>query len=198
MTNNLSLTSQLDFLVEVDKMKNVLRANLLFDNSRRENDAEHSWHFALAALTLAKHAKERINIDRVIRMALIHDLVEIYAGDTPWGDIPAHEHKAEREKEAADKLFALLPAGQSREFRTLWEEFDKMETPDARFASAIDVFMPFFANHKTDGGTWVSFKMTRDRVYKRINIVKDTIPSLWPFVESVIKDATNKGWILNK
>jgi len=195
MTSNSNLISQLNFIAEVDKMKSVLRANLLLDKSRRENDAEHSWHFALAALTLAEHAKEQIDINRVIKMALVHDLVEIYAGDTPCFDVAGNENKREKEKESANKLFALLPPEQGKEFRDLWEEFDKMETPDARFASAVDKFMPFFANSKTDGHCWVLYNVTRAQVYKRMSIVKDTIPELWKFIESVIEDAIEKGWI---
>lgn len=190
------LTMQLNFLREVDKMKNILRQTLLMDKSKRENDAEHSWHFAIMAMTLSEYANKSVNIDRVIRMALVHDLVEIYADDTFCYDEVGYEDKEKREKEAADKLFSLLPEEQAIEFRSLWEEFDKMETPDARFAAAVDRFQPFFSNYYTDGHTWALNKVTSDKVYKRMSVVKDAVPELWEFVEFVIQDSIKKGYII--
>ena len=129
------LEQQMRFLVEVDKMKSVYRRTILIDKTRRESDAEHSWHFALMAMLLAEYADpEKVDCARVIRMALVHDLIEIYAGDTFAYDVQGNQDKRQRETEAADKLFALLPEDQAAEIRALWEEFDAMETPDAQYA----------------------------------------------------------------
>lgn len=191
------LKQQLEFLIEVDKMKNILRQTLLVDKSRRENDAEHSWHFALMAMTLFEYAgSPKVDINRVIRMALVHDLVEIYAGDTFAYDTAGYESKDKREQEAADKLFSMLPIEQGIEFRCLWEEFDAMETPDSIYASAIDRLQPFINNYKTEGHTWVMHKVTSDKVYKRMETVKHALPELWEFVEYVIADSIKKGYII--
>ena len=143
---NSRMEQQLQFIMEIDRMKSVYRRTLLIDHSRRETDAEHSWHFALMALLLAEYAGPDVKIDRVIRMALVHDLVEIYAGDTFAYDGDGKKTQHAREQQAADKLFSHLPADQGPQLRALWEEFDAMETPDARFAAAIDRLQPFLNN----------------------------------------------------
>jgi Predicted hydrolases of HD superfamily len=188
------LEKQLQFLTEADKMKSVYRQTLIMDGSRRENDAEHSWHLALMALTLSEYAaSDKVDINRVIEMALLHDLVEVYAGDTFCYDAKGYLDKDERERLAADKLFALLPKEQAAEFRGLWEEFDKMETPDSLYASAIDRFQPFLCNSKTGGHTWVLHKIKAEQVYKRMEPVRTTIPALWSFIEDVIAEYKAKG-----
>lgn len=193
---NEKLKQQLYFLSEIDKMKNVLRQTMLIDKSREETDAEHSWHFALMALTLFEYAGiEKIDINRVIRMALVHDLVEIYAGDTFAYDVSGNEHKEEREKAAADKLYSILPREQAEEYRSLWEEFDRMETPDAIYASAVDRLQPFLSNYLTDGHTWVKHGVSVDQVYKRMEPIKKALPELWEFVEYVVNDSCSKGYI---
>lgn len=192
---NDKLKGQLDFLIEADKMKSILRQTLLVDQSRRENDAEHSWHIALMAMTLAEYAPFEINLDRVIRMALVHDLVEIYAGDTFAYDTVGYQSKDERENEAADKLFSMLPKEQSCVYRALWEEFDAMQTPDAIYASAIDRLQPFINNSLTDGHTWVQHGVTVDQVYKRMATVKEALPALWEFIENVIDENVRSGRI---
>ncbi len=190
------LKNQLQFLIEIDKMKTVLRQTLLMDQSRRETDAEHSWHFAMMAWVLEAYAADKdININRVIKMALLHDLVEIYAGDTFAFDTKGYESKMQREKEAADKLFALLPLEQGQEYRSLWEEFDAMVTPDAKYASAIDRLQPFISNYMTNGHTWVKHHVKKSDVYKRMAPVKDAIPELWEFVEDVIQEACDKKYL---
>jgi len=190
------LKQQLQFLFEADKMKNVLRQTLLADKSREETDAEHSWHFALMALTLFEYTGVKdVDINRVIKMALLHDMVEIYAGDTFAYDVKGYEDKEIREKEAADKLFSLLPNDQAAEYRLLWEEFDLMETPDAMYASAIDRLQPFLSNFLTDGHTWVKHGVSVDKVYQRMSPVKTVLPELWEFVEYVIRDSCEKGYI---
>jgi len=193
---NDKLKRQLQFLSEADKMKSVLRQTLLSDKSREETDAEHSWHFALMAMTLFEYVGfDGVDINRVIKMALVHDLIEIYAGDTFAYDIKENESKERREKEAADKLFSLLTSEQAMEYRTLWEEFDSMETPDAMYASAVDRLQPFLNNYLTEGHTWVKHGVSVDQVYKRMALVKTALPKLWEFVEYVIHDSCEKGYI---
>lgn len=190
------LKNQLQFLIEADKMKSIMRQTLLVDKSREESDAEHSWHFALVAMTLFEYAGlEGVIMERVLKMAILHDLIEIYAGDTFAYDMRGNEDKACREKAAADKLFALLPNEQAHEYRPLWEEFDKMQTPDAMYASAIDRLQPFLNNHFTDGHTWRKHGVSVEMVYKRMTPVKTALPKLWEFVEFAIQDNLKKGYI---
>ena len=190
------LKGQLFFLAEADKMKNILRQSMLSDKSRQETDAEHSWHFALTAMTLYEYCGiEGVDISRVIRMAIVHDLVEIYAGDTFAYDLKGNESKAERENEAADKLFSLLPCEQATDYRTLWEEFDKMETPDAIYASAIDRLQAHHNIHLSGGYTWEKHKISADKIYKRMMPVKTALPELWEFVEHTIIEGLEKGYI---
>jgi len=192
------LQNQLMFLEIADRMKSVFRQSMLIDGSRYENDAEHSWHLALMAMTLFEHcALENVNIDRVIKMAIVHDLVEIYAGDTPAQDIAANVGKEDREREAADRLFALLPIEQAHEYRNLWEEFDKMETPDAIYTSAVDRFQSFFLIHKSGtGSAWVKFNATAERVRSRQLPIKEALPSLWQWVEDAIDENVAKGILI--
>lgn len=193
------LKNQLEFLAEIDKMKNIFRQSLVMDGSRRENDAEHSWHFAMMAMTLYEYASSPdVDLARVIQMALVHDLVEIYAGDTFAYDTKGYESKEKRENEAADRLFEKLPKEQALEYRSLWKEFDEMETADSLYAAAIDRFQPFFSNYKTEGYTWSLHKVTSDKVYKRMSVIKTVIPELWTFVEFVMQDSIDKGYIIKQ
>jgi len=196
MTRNLQ--NQLKFLEIADGMKQIFRQTTLIDGSRYENDAEHSWHFALMAMTLIEHCVlDGVNIDRVIKMAIIHDLVEVFAGDTPANDVSANANKEVREREAADKLFALLPDEQANEYRSLWEEFDAMETPDSIYASAIDRFQSFYLIHQSGtGSAWVKFKATAERTRTRMLPVKKAIPSLWQWIESAIDENVEKGLLI--
>lgn len=187
---------QLSFLIEVDKMKTILRRTLLADGSRRENDAEHSWHFALMAMIFYEYAdRTRVDLSRVIKMALIHDLVEVYAGDTFAYDEEGNLDKEERERQAADRLFSLLPEDQGGEIRALWEEFDAMETADSRYAAAIDRMQPFINNYMTRGYTWSMGDVNRGKVLCRMDMVRQGAPELWPFVEAVIADSIEKGYL---
>lgn len=187
---------QLSFLVEIDKMKGVLRQTLLADKSRRENDAEHSWHFAVMAMLLYEYAdRDSADLLRVLKMALVHDLVEVYAGDTFAYDEAANAGKEQREAFAADRLFGLLPAGQAAEIRALWEEFDAMQTADAKYAAAIDRLQPFISNLVTDGHTWRLGGVTRAQVLKRMDMVRQAAPALWAFVTQAIDEGVEKGWI---
>jgi len=190
------LKGQLKFLIEADKMKSVFRQTIISDRSREETDAEHSWHFALMAMTLFEYVGIKgVDLNRVIKMAILHDLVEIYAGDTFAYDIKGYETKEQREKDAADRLFCLLPAEQGAEYRALWEEFDLMETPDSMYASAIDRLHPFFMNYLTDGHTWVKHGVSADMIFKRMAPVKAALPKLWEFVEMVVRESHEKGYI---
>ena len=192
------LKGQLKFLIEADKMKSVFRQTILADKSREENDAEHSWHFALMAMTLFEYAGIKgVDINRVIKMAILHDLVEIYAGDTFAYDTKGYETKEKRENDAADKLFFLLPEEQGAEYRALWEEFDRMESPDAVYASAVDRLQPFLNNFLTAGHTWVKHGVSADMVFMRMAPIKEALPELWEFIEYVVRDSCEKGY-LNK
>ena len=187
---------QLSFLIEVDKMKNVLRQTLLADGSRQETDAEHSWHFALMSMVLYEYCTEpHVDLNQVIKMALVHDLVEIYAGDTFAYDIQGNQDKALREKQAADKLFGLLPEDQGMEYRKLWEEFDAMETPEARYAASIDRLQPLINNLLTQGHPWRKGHVTSSQVYQRMEPIRHSTPDLWPFVEESIQDSVAKGYL---
>ncbi|MBR5376243.1 MAG: HD domain-containing protein, partial [Lachnospiraceae bacterium] len=140
------LDQQLLFTAEIDKMTSVLRRTVLIDKSRRENDAEHSWHIAVMAMLFSEYAKEPVNIGRAVEMCVVHDLVEIYAGDTFAFDVEGNIGKEERERKAADKLFSQLPDDQGRMIRKLWEEFDAMQTNDAKYAACMDRLQPFLHN----------------------------------------------------
>ena len=187
---------QLAFLTEIDKMKTVLRQTLLIDKSKRENDAEHSWHFAVMAMIFFEYAGSReTDLLRVLKMALVHDLIEIYAGDTFAYDEQANEDKEEREAMAAEKLFALLPQDQGTEIKELWLEFEQAETPDALYAAAIDRLQPFINNYMTEGHTWKLGDVSRSQVLKRMDKVRTGAPELWTFVEEVISLSVQEGYI---
>ena len=186
---------QMRFLVEIDQMKNVLRQTLLADVSRRESDAEHSWHLAMYAMLLSEYAPEPVDISRVVRMVLVHDLIEIYAGDTFCYDKEGNRDKAAREAAAADRLYALLPADQAGEYRALWEEFDRMDTPDSRFAAALDRIQPIINNYLTKGHTWKLGHVTSAQVYERMAPVKSGLPEAWKVVEWIINTSIEKGFL---
>jgi putative hydrolase of HD superfamily len=176
-----AITQQLAFLAEIDKLKSVLRATPLIDRSRRENSAEHSWHLAMYALTLAGHAPPGADIVRVIRMLLIHDIVEIDAGDSPF--FAANTDKAAlatAEEAAAERIFGLLPEDQGAEIKALWREFEAAETPSARFAKALDRLQPLITNTLTGGGTWNDFNVSEAQALARYGaVIEAGSPSLW-------------------
>ena len=181
------ITAQLAFLTEADKLKSVLRGTTLCDASRRENSGEHSWHIALYALVMAEHAKRPVNIDRVIRMLLIHDLVEIDAGDNPiHGDHDPSQQVAV-EQAAATRIFGLLPADQATALRALWDEFEATTTDDAIFAKSIDRVQPVVANLENDGGTWPAYNVTADQLQSRVgDKVMRGAPAIWAALKSRI------------
>lgn len=177
------LDAQLAFLAEADKLKSVLRASRLMDGSRRENSAEHSWHFALFALVLRDEAPKGVDIARVIAMALIHDLVEIDAGDTPIHGAVDAPAQARAEQAAARRLFGLLPEDQGATLLALWEEFEAAETPDAIFAKALDRMPAPMQNLANDGGTWADYDVTPAALEARVGRVIDRgAPRLWAWL----------------
>ena len=189
------LAQQMQFIAEIDKLKQVLRMTLLTDGSRRENDAEHSWHLAAMAVVLHEYAVEPVDLQRVLKMAVIHDLIEIYAGDTFAFDTQGNEDKAAREAVAADKLFSLLPAEQGAELRALWEEFDRMDSADSLFAASLDRLQPFMHNVLTGGHTWKLGQVCAAQVYARMEPIRRGIPDVWPWVDSQIKACIAQGLI---
>ena len=188
---------QLAFLVDADRLKGVLRQTLLCDGSRRENSAEHSWHLALMASVLAEHAEGPVDVSRVVRMLLVHDLVEIDAGDTFAYDAAANLERAQRERIAADRIFGLLPGEQAAELRALWEEFEALATPDARFAAALDRLQPLLNNHHSSGGSWRAHRVSRSQVLRRMEPIRGAIPSLWPTVEAIVVENCSLGHIID-
>ena len=194
-SNNERMNQQLLFTAEIDKMTDVLRQTVLINKSRRENDAEHSWHIAVMAMLFSEYASEPVNIGRVVQMCVVHDLVEIEADDTFAYDVQGNIGKAEREKEAADKLFSKLPEDQGHMIRSLWEEFDAMETADAKYAACMDRLQPFLHNTLTEGHTWGQGKVTRGAVEKRMAVIKDFMPEVYEWLNANLDRAVEKGWL---
>lgn len=192
---NERLKKDIDFIVELDKMKSIMRQTTLMDGSKHENDAEHSWHIAVMAMILYEYSNAPIDICKVIKMLLVHDLIEIYAGDTFCYDKEGNKSKKERELEAADKLYGMLDEDKGKELRRLWDEFEEMETNEAIFAAAMDRMQPLFSNYYSGGGTWKKFNVKKEDVYKRIAPIKEASDELWKYVTGMIEDAIKKGYI---
>lgn len=182
------LDAQMAFLNEADKLKNVIRATTLCDGSRYENSGEHSWHIALYALVLAEHAPDGVDVSRVIKMLLLHDLVEIDAGDTPiFGDHDVAAMEADEAK-AADRIFGLLPKDQNTELRTIWAEFEAAITPDAIFAKSLDRFQPPNQNLMSNGGSWTDYGVSYETIEARVGSKIDRgAPTLWAWLAPKIK-----------
>ncbi len=191
--DNDRLKKQIEFLVEIDKMKNVFRRTVLIDGSRRENDAEHSWHFAMLALILNEYCSEVIDVSRVIKIAICHDLVEIYAGDTFAYDSEGHKDKEKREKESAEKLFSILPDDEGKEIKELWLEFENKETPESRFANVCDRFQPLVHNYLTNGHTWKEGDVHAPQVLERMSVIKDAAPEIWKAVTGIVEESAKQG-----
>jgi putative hydrolases of HD superfamily len=189
------IDAQLRFLVEIDRLKAVLRRTRLVDGSRHENSAEHSWHLALCAALLAEHAPAGADLGRVVRMVLVHDVVEVDAGDAFCYDDGANIGKEARERLAAERIFGLLPDDQAADLRGLWEEFESGETSDARFAVAMDRFQPLLLNFHGGGGSWAEHGVSRSQVLRRMAPIEHTVPALWPVVLDVVERSVAAGWI---
>ena len=194
-SGNGRLDRQLLFTAEIDKMTDILRQTMLISKKRRENDAEHSWHIAVMAMLFSEYAAEPVDVSRAVQMCVVHDLVEIEAGDTFAYDAQANIGKAEREKEAADKLFSRLPADQGQMIRSLWEEFDAMETADAKYAACMDRLQPFLHNTLTDGHTWGNGKVARASVEKRAAVIREFMPEVYRWMITNMDHAIEKGWM---
>jgi putative hydrolase of HD superfamily len=186
------IEQQLAFVVEADKLKNVLRRTLLTDGSRQENSAEHSWHLALTAMVLEEHAPAPVNTAKILRMLIVHDVVEIDAGDTFAFDTAGNATKEQRERSAADRIFGLLPRGLHAELRSLWEEFEEAATLEARFANAVDRIQPLLQNRETRGGSWRIHNLSREQILARMDPIRTALPGLWPMVIATVDEFISK------
>ena len=173
------LEKQIAFLMEVDKVKNIFRQTYLADGKRKENDAEHSWHLALAAVLLKEHMAEDVDLGRVMTMVLIHDLVEIDAGDTYAYDMEGAATKREREVKAAKRIFGILPEDQGIYFRELWDEFEEYETADAKYAHLLDNFQPLLLNDASEGKSWEEHGVHKSQVCRRNARIPETSEIVW-------------------
>jgi len=189
------LLKDIEFIVEIDKMKSILRQTSIINEDKREDDAQHSWHISVMAMILSEYSNEKINVYKVIKMLLIHDLIEIYAGDTFCYDEVGNLDKKERELVAAEKIYGMLEEEKGAELRNLWEEFEEMKTPEALFAVSMDRLQPMLNNYKKGGGTWSKFDVSKTQIYKRIEPVKNSSNELWKYVEYMIEDAYENGII---
>ena len=185
----------MDFILEVDKAKGILRSTHVSVADRRENDGEHAWHVALIALVLAEYAPPGIDLLRVIAMLLLHDIVEIDAGDVNGYDAEARVGQLARERRAADRIYGLLPSEQGLEFRELWEDFEARESPEARFAASIDRLQPLLLNYHTQGATWRDREVTRAQVLAVNAHIADGSQELWELARAVIDDAAEHGYL---
>ena len=187
------LERQLRFAIEIDKLKSVLRQSYLTGEGRRENSAEHSWHIALLGLILIEHANGPVDALRVLKMLLLHDVVEIDAGDTYCYDELGAVDKVARERRAADRIFGMLPADQAAEFRGLWEEFEAAQTAEAKLAAAVDRFMPLLHNYHTRGRSWQEHGITRSQVLAHNRHMREGSEQLWNYARAMIEDAVKEG-----
>lgn len=192
--NNMDrMRKQIEFLMEIDKVKNIFRQTYLADANRKENDAEHSWHLAIAAFLLKEYAVEEVDLLKVIIMVLIHDLVEIDAGDTYAYDYKGAETKREREVAAADRIFGMLPVDQGEFFRELWEEFEAYESADAKYAHLLDNFQPLLLNNESNGLSWVEHDVKKSQVYKRNERIEETSPEVWKWMKNLVEKHVELG-----
>ena len=188
------LDEQIRFITEIDRLKGVLRQTMLAGPGRRENSAEHSWHLAVMAQTLAEYAPPGTDIGRVTAMLLVHDLVEIDAGDLfAYADAAQQARQEEAERAAADRIFALLPEDQAGRLRGLWDEFEERRTPEARFARALDRLQPMLANLQTGGGTWREHGITADQVLAKVVLIEDGSPALGRYARDLVQRAVRDG-----
>lgn len=186
---------QLQFIIEADKVKNIFRQTYLADGSRKENDAEHSWHLALMAVLLKEYAPEEVDLGRVIPMVLIHDLVEIDAGDTYAYDSAAGATQRAREEKAADRIFGLLPRDQEEWLRELWEEFEAYETADAKYAHMLDNSQPLFLNDASGGKSWTEHGVKKSQIYKRNTKTGEGAPAVWEKMQEIVEKHIREGHV---
>jgi len=191
------LLKQIDFIKEIDKVKYIQRKTKLFNSNRNENDAEHSWHLAMMAVILAEHANEPIDVLKVVKMVLIHDIVEIDAGDTFIYDTQKNHVNTDQERLAANRIFGLLPQEQSKEFIAVWEEFEEGLTAEAKFARTMDRLEPLLQNTSNNGGTWKEFDVDYSKVIEKKKIINEGSTTIWKYAEELINESVEKG-ILRK
>lgn len=192
-----NLIKQVDFIKEIDKLKYIQRKTRLFNSDRHENDAEHSWHLAMMTIVLAEHSDVPVDVLKVLKMVLIHDIVEIDAGDTFIYDTQKNHTNTNEELVAAKRIFGLLPEKQADEFIAIWEEFEEGTTNEAKFARAMDRFEPLLQNTSNDGGTWVEFDVNYQKVYDKKKAIKNGSTTIWNYAEDLINQSVDKG-ILKK
>jgi len=190
-------TKQINFILEIDRLKHVFRKTLLLKSMRAENDAEHSWHLAVMALLLSEYSNDQnLDVCKVIKMVLIHDIIEIDSGDTYCYDVEGVKEQAAKEKKAAKRLFGMLPPDQEKEFWSLWEEFDAMTTPEAQFAAALDRLQPLLHNFHTQGSMWIKHEIKRAQVVERNKPMVKGSKTLWKFSEkNIINEAVRRGYL---
>lgn len=192
------LKQQINFIREIDGMKNIVRQTYIRDASRKENDAEHSWHLAVMALILSEYANDEIDVLRVMSMVLIHDIVELDAGDTYAYDSSGNATKREREQRAAERIFGLLPTEQGKMIRNLWDEFERQETMEAKFAHTLDNLQPMMLNAATEGKSWIEHKVKLSQILNRNRNTADGSRALWDFAEKeFLQPNLNAGRIID-
>lgn len=192
------LEQQIQFIIEIDKVKNIFRQTYLSDGNRKENDAEHSWHLALMAFLLQEHVDGPVDVTKVMLMVLIHDLVEIDAGDTYAYDEGAAADKREREEKAANRIFGLLPENQGAYFRALWEEFEEYKSFDAKYAHMLDNFQPLLLNDASGGKSWEEHGVKKHQIYKRNEKVEETSETVWEMMKEIIQQNIECGKVKNE
>ena len=191
---NERLIKQIQFITEIDRLKQIFRQNVVIGTTRNENDAEHSWHMAAMAVLLSEYsADKKLDMLKVLKLILVHDLVEIDAGDTFCYDEKGYEDKAEREEKAARHLFNLLPEDQAQEIYDLWREFEELGTAEARFAACMDRLQPLILNYNTNGHTWQKPGVTSGKVIKRNSMLEEYAPELWQLAKEIIETSVEKG-----
>ena len=192
------LEQQLQFILEIDKVKKIIRQTPLSDASRKENDAEHSWHIALMAYLLQEYVEEQVEVSKVMLMVLIHDLVEIDAGDTYAYDEEGAKTKDERERKAADHIFGMLPEDQGMYLKALWEEFEAYETAEAKYAHLLDNFQPLLLNDAAGGISWTEHQVKKSQIYKRNEKVEETSATIWKCMQDKIDKHIQAGHVLDE
>ena len=193
-----NLLQQIGFIKEIDKLKYIQRKTKLFNSNRNENDAEHSWHLAMMALVLQEHANTTIDLMKVLKMVLIHDIVEIDAGDTFLYDTNKSHVNTADERLAAARIFGLLPSPQAEDFISIWEEFEAGETNEAKFAKSMDRLEPLLQNASNEGGTWKEFNVDYHQVYEKKKAIQKGSVSIWDFAENLLSESVDKGFLGKK
>jgi putative hydrolase of HD superfamily len=189
------IAQQIAFLHEIDKLKYIQRKTTLFGSDRAENDAEHSWHLAMMTIVLSEHATTPVDVLKVLKMVLIHDVVEIDAGDIFLYDAVTNHNNSELERVAAERIFGLLPAEQAAEFIQIWEEFEANETAEAKFARAMDRLEPLLQNYSNEGGTWKKYDVGYEKVYSKKQAIGGGSDRLWSYAQTILDESVARGFL---